>query len=45
MIQCYDLVQEVRRGVEAVGFLVKMARRAQLLDEISQRVYPGVNVD
>ena len=39
MIQCYDLVQDQKRGAEAAGFLVKMARKTQILDLTKQRVY------
>ena len=39
MIQCYDLEPVEEHGNNAVQFLVKMARKTQILDEQAPRVY------
>ena len=39
MIQRYDLESERKQGTEAAGFLVRMARKTQILDLTKRRVY------
>ena len=39
MLRCYDLAASEEHGVGAVPFLVKLARKTQILDEHSPRVY------
>ena len=39
MIRCYDLEKGRKQGAEAVGFLIKMARKTQILDQNKSRVY------
>ena len=39
MLQCYDLSSSVECGTNAVPFLVKMARKTQILDDHAPRGY------
>ena len=39
MLKCYDLEDGLRSGPAATDFLVKMARKTQILDKTSKRVF------